>query len=80
MRVNTVELAHADRKVRLGRLHQQVIMIAHHDIGMEFEAETVDQFREQLPPVPPFGFLMVDGLSVNAASSDMIPNIGSIDS
>ena len=55
-------------------------MIAHHDIGMEFEAETVDQFREQLPPVPPFGFLMEDGLSVNAASSDMIPNIGSIDS
>ena len=31
--VNAVELAHADRKVRLGRLHQQVIMIGHQAVG-----------------------------------------------
>ena len=34
MSVNAVELAHADRKVRLGRLHQQMIMIGHQAVGM----------------------------------------------
>ena len=33
LRVNAVELAHADRKIRLGRLHQQVIMIGHQAVG-----------------------------------------------
>ena len=32
--VNAVELAHADGKIRLRRLHQQMIMIRHQAVGV----------------------------------------------
>ena len=34
MSVNAVELAHADREIGLGRLHQKMIMIGHQAVGM----------------------------------------------
>jgi hypothetical protein len=44
--VNAVELAHADRKVRLGRLHQQMIMIGHQAVRVTDPTVPSDNTRQ----------------------------------
>ena len=46
--VNTVQLAHAERRVRLGCLDQEMIMIGHETVRMADPAEPRDDVRESI--------------------------------
>ena len=70
--VADVEPLHRAAQVGLPRFHQQVIMVVHQHLGMNPQPEPLGQLPQQLQKTRAVGVLPVNGLSLVAASRNVV--------
>ena len=79
LRIAASELAHPLRKIRLGRLDQQMVVIVHQTIGMAQPAEAINDMREERQQRGSVLVIGHDVLPGIAATRDMIDGTGIFD-
>jgi hypothetical protein len=79
-RIGNIELPHELRQIGLGRLDNQMKMIAHEDIGVHTDAENLKRAPESIQKPRPVMIVAKDDAPVIAPASYMIKSIGVRDS
>src|ERR671918_2168162 len=72
LRVYAVELTHPLGKIRLGRLDQQMIVVAHQAIGMTAPIKASDHLSQHTKKHRPVGIIQSDVLPGVASGGHMI--------
>jgi len=77
--IDAIDMAHATRKVAVGGLNQQMIMIWHQTVGRNPEVPIFARLLNRPEEVFIIPFLSKDGFSPTSPVQDMIPSIGIFD-
>src|SRR5437764_621404 len=78
--VGDIEPLDRRAEISLRSAHQQMIMVAHQNITVDFDKISLPHLRQQLQKVPAISLIQKNDLPVIAAIGDMIPAILEIDS
>jgi hypothetical protein len=78
--IDAIDMSHATRKVAMGGLNQQMIMIWHQAVGRNSEVPIFPRLLNRLEEVFIIPFLSKDGFPPTSPVQDMIPGIGILNS
>ena len=67
-------------QVGLGSLHHEVIMVVHHDPGVEQDVELLDHLGQGVDEPPPVVVIPDDGLALVPPRGDMVDRMRKLDS
>ena len=71
--VDAVEVAHGAREIGLGRMQQQMVVVAHQAVGVGLHVEALEQLTEQLEEALEVAVVHEDIAAPGTAIHDVIP-------
>jgi hypothetical protein len=78
--INSIDMSHHSRKIGLGRLKTQMIVIPHETISIKLESPSTPSLSQDIKESLVVGFLPKNRLPCHASIHDVVDRIGILDS